>query len=372
MRATGSCAAMDGRQLISSGSPYELTVGYSRAVRVGDRVVVAGTAPQWPDGTVDPDPAAQARRCFEIIGQALEDAGAVVRRRGAQPRVPRRRRRLRADLRGPRRGVQRRAARPTPPSSWPRCSTRSGRSRSRSKRSSPPTRRRGRPSCPGPLDLLEALARQEVAITPTLRHVEVFTMRGLLTILWHGDPDAEAVVVVCGGAMGGLLGPADGFYQWLGDELATRGSGIGVLRVGWRRPNDIDLCTLDLLAAADLAAQDRRRALRHRRAQLRRRHRGAGRHGHGRLDPRGGHLRHPVGRLRGGAAASPLRCSRTTATATRSSRRSRARWWASWSAARPTSGLCRVPATCSPRRASGCAPRSRPGSASGSRRYGLT
>ena len=108
---------------------------------------------------------------------------------------------------------------------------------------------------PGPLDLLEALARQEVAITPTLRHVEVYTMRGLLTILWHGDADAEAVVVVCGGAMGGLLGPADGFYQWLGDEVATRGSGVGVLRVGWRRPNDIDLCTLDLLAAADLAAR---------------------------------------------------------------------------------------------------------------------
>ena len=107
----------------------------------------------------------------------------------------------------------------------------------------------------GPLDLLEALARQEVTVTPTLRHVEVFTMRGLLTILWHGDPDAEAVAVVCGGAMGGLLGPADGFYQWLGDEVATRGSGIGVLRVGWRRPNDIDLCTLDLLAAADLAAR---------------------------------------------------------------------------------------------------------------------
>lgn len=108
---------------------------------------------------------------------------------------------------------------------------------------------------PGPLDLLEAMARQEVAITPTLRHVEVFTLRGLLTILWHGDPDAEAAVVVCGGAMGGLLGPANGFYQWLGEDLGTRGSGIAVLRVGWRRPNDIDLCTLDLLAAADLAAR---------------------------------------------------------------------------------------------------------------------
>ena len=67
---------MDGRQHISSGSPYELTVGYSRAVRVGDRVVVAGTAPQWPDGLVDPNPAEQARRCFEIIGAALEEAGA--------------------------------------------------------------------------------------------------------------------------------------------------------------------------------------------------------------------------------------------------------------------------------------------------------
>jgi hypothetical protein len=108
---------------------------------------------------------------------------------------------------------------------------------------------------PGPLDLLEALARQEVAVTPTYRHVEVFTMRGLLSILWHGAPDAGAVVVLGGGAMGGTLGPADGLYHWLGEDLGADGSGIGVLRVGWRRPNDIDLCTLDLLAAADLAAR---------------------------------------------------------------------------------------------------------------------
>lgn len=51
-------------------------MGYSRAVRVDERVFVAGTAPQWPDRSVDPDPAAQARRCFEIIGQALDEAGA--------------------------------------------------------------------------------------------------------------------------------------------------------------------------------------------------------------------------------------------------------------------------------------------------------
>lgn len=108
---------------------------------------------------------------------------------------------------------------------------------------------------PGPLDLLEAMARQEVVINPQLRHLEVFTLRGLLTVIWHGDIDAPAVAVLGGGAMGGLLGPADGFYHWLGEELGAPGSGIGVLRVGWRRPNDIDLCTLDLLAAADLAGR---------------------------------------------------------------------------------------------------------------------
>lgn len=69
---------MTGRTRISSGSPFEPTVGYSRAVVVGDRVIVSGTAPQWPDGTVDPDPAAQARRCFTIIGDALAEAGATL------------------------------------------------------------------------------------------------------------------------------------------------------------------------------------------------------------------------------------------------------------------------------------------------------
>lgn len=60
---------------ISSGSPYESTIGFSRAVRVGDRVLVAGTAPIWPDGEVDPDISVQARRCIEIMLAALEEAG---------------------------------------------------------------------------------------------------------------------------------------------------------------------------------------------------------------------------------------------------------------------------------------------------------
>jgi enamine deaminase RidA (YjgF/YER057c/UK114 family) len=65
------------RQLISSGSPYEVPIGFSRAVRVGDRVVVAGTAPVWPDGEVDPDVEHQADRCLEIMLAALHEAGAV-------------------------------------------------------------------------------------------------------------------------------------------------------------------------------------------------------------------------------------------------------------------------------------------------------
>ena len=64
------------RQLVSSGSPYEEPIGFSRAVRVDDRVLVAGTAPVWPDGSCDPDPEAQAARCLEIIVLALEAAGA--------------------------------------------------------------------------------------------------------------------------------------------------------------------------------------------------------------------------------------------------------------------------------------------------------
>ena len=65
------------RQLISSGAAFEERVGYSRAVRVGDRVWVSGTAPIMP-GDADPPASAyeQAKVCLGIIRRALADAGA--------------------------------------------------------------------------------------------------------------------------------------------------------------------------------------------------------------------------------------------------------------------------------------------------------
>lgn len=66
------------RKMVSSGSPYEPIIGISRAVRLGNIIAVAGTAPLGADGkTVGlGDPAAQARRCFEISRLALEQLGA--------------------------------------------------------------------------------------------------------------------------------------------------------------------------------------------------------------------------------------------------------------------------------------------------------
>jgi enamine deaminase RidA (YjgF/YER057c/UK114 family) len=64
------------RLRVASGSPYEPVIGFSRAVRAGDRVLVSGTAPIWPDGSCDPDPEVQAARCLEIVVAALAEAGA--------------------------------------------------------------------------------------------------------------------------------------------------------------------------------------------------------------------------------------------------------------------------------------------------------
>ena len=113
-----------------------------------------------------------------------------------------------------------------------------------------------------PIESIGVIASQEVAVTPALRHLELFTMRGLLTLLWHEPAPASApdgptsaatgaAVVACGGAMGGLLGPAEGLYHRLGVHLAERG--MPLLRVSYRRPNDLDACCLDVAAAVQLA-----------------------------------------------------------------------------------------------------------------------
>jgi enamine deaminase RidA (YjgF/YER057c/UK114 family) len=65
------------RTLVSSGSPFEPKIGFSRAVRVGPHVAVSGTAPIAPDGGVAApgDVYGQTRRCLEIIAQAIAEAG---------------------------------------------------------------------------------------------------------------------------------------------------------------------------------------------------------------------------------------------------------------------------------------------------------
>jgi enamine deaminase RidA (YjgF/YER057c/UK114 family) len=68
------------RSLISSGSPLEPRIGFSRAVRAGHFVAISGTAPIAGDGSVAArgDVYGQTKRCLEIIVQALSDAGLAV------------------------------------------------------------------------------------------------------------------------------------------------------------------------------------------------------------------------------------------------------------------------------------------------------
>lgn len=68
------------RSQISSGSPLEPRIGFSRAVRVGDFVAISGTAPIAADGSVAArgDVYGQTKRCLEIIGQAISDAGLTI------------------------------------------------------------------------------------------------------------------------------------------------------------------------------------------------------------------------------------------------------------------------------------------------------
>jgi enamine deaminase RidA (YjgF/YER057c/UK114 family) len=63
------------RRRASSGSPFEPTIGFSRAIRAGDRILVSGTGPVGAD---DADAITQMRRCIEIVEQALRELGATL------------------------------------------------------------------------------------------------------------------------------------------------------------------------------------------------------------------------------------------------------------------------------------------------------
>ncbi len=67
---------MSGKRWATSGSPYEATFGFARAVRHGNRIIVAGTGPVEPDGSTTPGGVTeQAERCCAIIVAAIEELG---------------------------------------------------------------------------------------------------------------------------------------------------------------------------------------------------------------------------------------------------------------------------------------------------------
>ncbi len=73
----GRSSKTRGRQVVGYGSPFESVIGFSRAVRVGDIIAVAGTAPMNADGTSAciGDVYGQTKRCIEIIAAVLGVAG---------------------------------------------------------------------------------------------------------------------------------------------------------------------------------------------------------------------------------------------------------------------------------------------------------
>ena len=107
---------------------------------------------------------------------------------------------------------------------------------------------------PGPLDAVDALGvlAHPSSRSTRRRHLELYTRSGLLTVLWHA-PTADvspAAVVACGGAMGGLLGPAGGLYHRLGAALAARSPDAARQLPPTERP---EACCLDVAAAVQLA-----------------------------------------------------------------------------------------------------------------------
>jgi len=105
---------------------------------------------------------------------------------------------------------------------------------------------------PTPLDSLGIMASQQAMLNDHLRHIEMYTKRGLLSLLWH-EPHGVARpigVVMLGGAMGGLMGPGDSLYHALAEELVGRG--VPSIRLSYRTANDMDSCCMDAAAAIQM------------------------------------------------------------------------------------------------------------------------
>ena len=103
-----------------------------------------------------------------------------------------------------------------------------------------------------PIDALGIMASQQAILGPNLRQIEMYTRRGLLSLLWH-EPDTEEQkvgVVMVGGAMGGTLGPGDSLFHALGEALVS--VGVPSIRLSYRKPNDMDSCCVDTAAAVQL------------------------------------------------------------------------------------------------------------------------
>jgi predicted alpha/beta-hydrolase family hydrolase len=107
---------------------------------------------------------------------------------------------------------------------------------------------------PSALGSLQVFARSSVQLAPDLEHVEIYTPHGLLTWFAHRPADMRAAIVTCGGAMGGVLGPGHGLFHVLGERWAPQG--VGVYRVGYRIPNDLDRCAHDVACAVETAVAE--------------------------------------------------------------------------------------------------------------------
>lgn len=102
--------------------------------------------------------------------------------------------------------------------------------------------------------MLGVLAKADGELSETSRIVEIYTMEGLLQIMWHGAPGATDVALMCGGAMGGMLGPGRSLFLEFGLELAAEGR--AAMAIGYRKPGDLTRSLLDTCAAADLALRN--------------------------------------------------------------------------------------------------------------------